>query len=104
MKINRCPVCGQRNKRSSEQNRLYWTLLHEIADKLILKTGSFSAEQWHLYFKQRFLGSDEVRLPNGKVIQIPKSTADLPVDDMSKYYTQVEVWASEHGVFLGDME
>jgi len=45
-----------------------------------------------------------VKLPNGKVIQIPKSTADLPVDDMSNYYTQVEVWSSEHGVFLGDME
>ena len=104
MKIDRCLVCGSRHKRSNEQNRLYWALMHEIADKLVLKTGKFSAEQWHLYLKQRFLGTDEVKLPNGKVIQVPISTADLPVDDMSNYYTRVEVWASEHGVFLGDKD
>jgi hypothetical protein len=78
--------------------------MHEIADKLVLKTGKFSAEQWHLYLKQRFLGTEEVKLPNGKVIQIPISTADLPVDDMSVYYTKVEEWAALRGITLPDKE
>jgi hypothetical protein len=71
---------------------------------LVKKVGDYSTDSWHLYFKQRFLGQDEVKLPNGKIVQIPKSTADLPVDDMSTYYTKVEQWAAERGVFLGDRE
>jgi hypothetical protein len=83
---------------------LYWALLHEISEKLVRKVGDYSAESYHLYFKQRFLGQDEVKLPNGKVVQIPKSTADLPVDDMSMYYTKVEEWAALRGITLPDKE
>jgi len=104
MSIDRCPVCGSRRQRSNEQNRLYWALLHEISEKLVKKVGEFSADSWHLYFKQRFLGQDEVRLPNGKIMQIPKSTADCSVDDMSTYYTRVEVWAAERGITLPEKE
>lgn len=62
----------------------------------------YSAEQWHLYCKSRWLGVDETKLPNGKVLLIPKSTADLDVSEFNDYMTAVEVWAHERGCFLED--
>ena len=97
-KLTRCPCCGRKQQRTPEQNRAYWPLLHEIADRLRPQGQAYSAETWAEYFKERFLGAEEVKLPNGKVKRITRSTADLDVDEFSDYLTQVQVWASEHGV------
>lgn len=88
--------------RSTEANRRYWSLLHALADKLKPQGVAYSAETWHLYCKSRFLGADDVRLPNGKTMTIPKSSADLDVSEFSDYMTQVEAWANERGCFLED--
>ena len=97
-KQTRCPVCGSQPKRSLDQNKAYWALVHEIAQ---LRPGGqeFSAESWHEYLKQRFLGAEDIPLPNGKVVQRARSTASLDKDEMADYITQVEVWANEHGVY-----
>ena len=81
-----------------------WLLLHLIADKLKPQDQSYSAETWHVWFKQRFLGCDEVKMPNGKVIQIPKSTADLDTAEFADYVFKIEEWASSHDVFLDDIQ
>lgn len=104
----RCPTCGSTKKRSSEANRRYWALLHEISDKLLTKdeegnnTVRHSADVWHLYFKQRFLGSNDITLPNRKVITQPNSSADLEVAEFSDYMDKVQAWAAEHNVHLPD--
>ncbi len=108
MKPDRCPTCHRRHKRSNEANRRYWLLLHEIADKVHPKgedgkPESFSAESWHKYFKQRFVGCDEVKLPNRKTIIVLRSSADLDTAEFNDYMTQVEAWASEHNVYLADL-
>jgi hypothetical protein len=78
-------------------------LLHVIADKLRPGGNAYSADAWHLYFKTRFIGADDVKLPNTKVIVIPKSSADLASDEFSDYATKVEAWASERDVYLDEM-
>lgn len=103
VKPDRCPTCKRLKRRSNESNRRYWLLLHLIADKLKPQDQSFSAESYHTYFKMRFLGSDEMKLPNGKVVQIPKSTADLDTQEFQEYVFRVEEWASNHEVFLDDI-
>lgn len=100
MKEKRCPACGRTEIRSSEANRRYWALLHEIAENVKPKGNVYSAETWHLYFRQRFLGSNDVTLPNGKVTTQPNSTAKLEVADFSDYMEKVQVWAAEHDVSL----
>ena len=103
-KIDRCPACGRRKTRSHEANRRYWLLLHLIAERVKPGGLSYSAEQYHIYFKSRFLGCDEVMMPNSKTAVIPRSTAVLDVSEFNDYMTQVEAWATERDVYLVDME
>lgn len=102
MSVDRCPTCRRRRTRSSEANRRYWALLHELSEKLKPNGQQFSADQWHLYAKSRFLGADDFPLPNGKTVTIPKSTAALDVAEFNDFMTQVEAFANEKGVFLED--
>ena len=95
----RCPVCGSQPKRSLDQNKAYWALIHEVAEKLKPSGNFFSPESWHEYLKQRFLGAEDIPLPNGKVVQRARSTASLDKTEMADYLTQVEAWANEHGVY-----
>lgn len=99
---DRCPTCHRKHKRNSEQNRRLWALYHMAADKLHPDGHTFSAETWHTYYKSRFLGCDEVKLPSQKVLLIPRSTADLDVAEFSDYMTKVEADLNERGVFLED--
>jgi hypothetical protein len=97
---DRCPACHRRYTRSNESNRLYWLLLHTMAEKLAPGGRKYSAEQWHVYCKSRWLGCDEIALPNGKTMLVPKSTANLPSDKFAEYVMSVEAWAAERDVYL----
>ncbi len=103
MKRKRCPSCGRLEKRSTQANARYWLLLHQIAENVKPNGQAFSTEAWHTYMKSRFLGCEEVAMPNGKALQIPRSSADLDTSEFNEYQTQVEVWAGERDVFLADL-
>lgn len=90
--------------RRNPANRRYWLLLHTMAEKLRPGGQQYTAESYHVYYKGKFLGYDETKLPSGKVISIPRSTADLDVADFDTYMMRVEAEANERGVFLEDME
>lgn len=102
--LARCPACHRRIKRSNPANARYWLLLHELAAKLKPGGQAYSAEAFHTYYKSRFLGCDDVRLPNGKTLTIPRSSADLDVAEFADYTGKVEADAAERGVYLADME
>lgn len=65
---------------------------------------TFSADQWHVYAKSRWIGCEDVTLPNGKTLAIPKSSAALDTAEFADYMTAVEAWAAEHGVYLDSYE
>jgi len=95
-----CPTCKRPMKnRSTEANRRYWALLHELSEKEI-NGQRFSSDTWHIYCKQRFIGDTEVELPNGKTHKVPASTAGMTNAEFASYADEVEAWASEHGVYL----
>jgi hypothetical protein len=100
----RCPTCKRPHRRSNQANAYYWLLLHEIANRVQPGGQSYSAETWHAYCKSRWIGCDDIRLPNGKVLTAPKSSAALDVQEFADYVTKVEAWAAERGVFLADRE
>ena len=104
MRVDRCPACHRRIKRSTQANALYWALLHEIAEAVRPAGQAYSAEVWHTYCKSRFLGCDEIALPNRKTMTIPRSSADLDASEFADYLSRVEAWAAERGVFLADRE
>jgi len=100
--ITRCPTCGRKQRRSSEANRRYWALLHEISEGIKPTGEAYGSETWHEYFKQRFLGADEVQLPNGKSFLRSHSTADLETAGFAEYLDKVQAWAAQRGVYLQD--
>ena len=100
----KCPTCGMVKKRSKESNRLYWRILHLVCDTLKVKGKGYTAETWSEYFKQRFLGAEEVDLPNGKTIVKTVSSASLSQDEFSEYIEQVLAWCAEHNIYLPDEE
>lgn len=100
----RCPTCGRKAKRSTGANSLYWLLLHELADNCKPGGMSYSAETWHIYFKKRYIGHDEVVLPNRQTLLIPRSTAKLDAAEFSDYFERVQAWAAERGVYLDSLE
>lgn len=104
MKPPRCPTCHRLHKRSHAANARYWLLLHAIAEQVRPGGKVYSADQWHHYAKSRWLGCDDMALPNGKVLTIPRSTANLDVAEFGEYMEKVEAWAAERDVWLADME
>lgn len=98
--VDRCKLCGRRNRRSNPANARYWLLLHLAASKLTPGGQTYSAEQFHIYYKTRFLGCDDFTLPNGKTVAIPKSSAELDVSEFNEYMTQVESDLADRDVFL----
>jgi len=99
---SRCPTCGRRHKRSNPQNAMYWSLLHLMSQR---EWGgkTYSADQFHAYYKTRFLGAEDMTLPNGKTLTIPNSTANLDVSEFSDYFEKVQADAAERGVFLDEL-
>src|SRR4051794_26167764 len=103
VKPDRCPTCHRLKKRSDPANRRYWLVIHMISDKLRPEGVQHSPDIWHLYFKQRFLGADDMTLPNKKVVSIPKSTAELPTDEFADYAMKVEQFAAERNIYLDEI-
>lgn len=103
MKLERCPTCRRRMRRSTQANSRYWLLLHRIAEHLKPEGQSYSAESYHLYFKSRYLGCEDMKLPNGKVLTIPNPSSELDVPEFNDFMTQVEAWAAERDIYLEDV-
>ena len=99
----RCPTCKRKLRRSNEANRRYWMIIHLIADKVKPAGAEYSPETWHSYFKLRLLGGDDVKLPNGKTLVLPKSSAELDTHEFHEYAEKVEAWAAERDVFLDEL-
>lgn len=84
-------------KRSADQNKRYWALLREVAATVWVDGRQFSDEVWHMHFRQTFIGSDEVVMPDGRAVVTPISTTTLTVDDMGHYMREIEQWCVEQG-------
>jgi len=103
MKPDRCPQCHRRYKRSNPQNAILWALYHLMAARE-WNGQTFNADQFHVYYKSRFLGCDDMTLPNGKTVTIPRSTANLDVAEFAEFFDKVQADCAERGVFLADLE
>ena len=85
----------KRDRRSIDQNRLYWLWLNCIMDE----TGN-QKDDLHVYFKQRFLGVEN-RYLFGENIVLEKSTAKLDTKQMTDYLDRVQQFANtELGILL----
>lgn len=82
--------------RSLEQNALYWSTIHEIAEQVIVDGQKYTPQVWHKYFKERFLPGRLLELPYGHVVEAEASTASLTKDQFSDYVERVIQFKAEH--------
>ncbi|EPV8688287.1 recombination protein NinB [Pseudomonas aeruginosa] len=82
-----------KSKRSIEQNKRYHALLRDLSAVAWLDGRQYGPEAWAEYFKQTFIGWDD--LPGGGKRGI--STTTLSVAEFGDYMTRIEAWAAENG-------
>tara|TARA_R110002012_G_scaffold236593_1_gene410335 strand:- start:402 stop:824 length:423 start_codon:yes stop_codon:yes gene_type:complete len=82
-------------KRSTAQNKLYWTWIGIIASEL-----GYTKDEMHIILGDRFLKKIEVVTKKGKEIaQIP-STTQLTVDEFIDYLCEIEMLCDEWDITL----
>jgi hypothetical protein len=82
------------NKRSLDQNALYWVWMQTISEH----TGH-TPEELHHIFKGRFAPKKQVEI--AKVIyNIPKGTSEMSVGEMVEMMMHVEAEAGQMGIVL----
>lgn len=81
---------------------MLWALYHAMAERE-WEGQRYSAESFHVYYKTKFLGADDVSLPNGEVLSLPHSTADLDVGAFADYFDKVQADAALRGVYLDEL-
>jgi hypothetical protein len=90
-------------KRTKPQNRRYWGrgVLAQIAEQATSGGKLYAAENWHEFFKRKFIGL--IELPNGEVIG--KSSTGLTTAEFCAFCDQVEAYAvTDLGVVFMDLE
>lgn len=97
--MDRCPTCGRRQRRTNPQNRLYWELVGKCAE-FVFNGRRWSKQEWHELFKDLFIVPEVVQLPDGRRKVCDPSSAELEVSDFSEFYTKVEAWCAERGIYL----
>ena len=89
----------KREKRSVDQNSLYWLWIACI----MVETGN-DKEFLHEFFKGKFLGYYE-RIVFGEVVKTTKSTTTLDTKQFTNYLEDIRVFAAaELGIVLPDPE
>lgn len=89
-------------KRSSAQNRRLHALLRDISEQAWFNGRKYDEETWKEWFRRKFIGTEEIIMPDGKRIERGISTTILSVSEFTFFMDQIEAWAvTEMGVEFG---
>ncbi|WP_186056519.1 recombination protein NinB [Burkholderia gladioli] len=92
-------VTAEERQRNAAQNRKLHAMLSEIANSAWWNGQQYPMEFWKEYYRRRFLLKDEYTTPDGEIIQVYWSTADLSVGAFSDLIQKIYVEAaSDFGI------
>lgn len=96
-------VSTHRQQRTPKQNGLLHKLLEQITEQVQVDGRRYELETWKEQVRLKFIGVEEVELPDGSRTRRGMSTADLNVADFSELIERVRAWAiSELNVQFDD--
>ena len=94
-------VAEYKSKRSDDQNRKLHAMLNELATNAWINGKQFTPDTWKEFVRQKFIGTEEIDMPDGRRIERGISTTTLSVQEFSELIEQINEWAaSELGVIL----
>lgn len=93
-------VTEEEKQRTKEQNRFFHgPVLDAITEQAWWEGRQYPKQFWKEYFRRRYLLKDEYETPDGEIIQVYWSTADLNVGQMTEFLNKVQAEsANEWGV------
>lgn len=92
-------VTAEEKQRNAAQNRKLHAMLSEIANSAWWNGRQYPMEFWKEYYRRRFLLKDEYTTPDGEIIQVYWSTAELSVGAFSELIQKIYVEAaSDFGI------
>lgn len=93
-------VTEEGRRRTLEQNRFFHgPVLDAITEQAWWDGRRYPKEFWKEYFRRRYLLKDEHTTPDGEIVPIYWSTADLNVQQMTEFLEKVQAEAAgEWGV------
>jgi hypothetical protein len=76
-------------RRSSQQNRLYWSLLGVVCENL---DQPIEPEHLHDWLKLKLGLTTPIRQRNGEIVEVPRSVAfdKMPHDEFTAYFSKVK--------------
>jgi hypothetical protein len=87
-------VSEYKSKRSIEQNARLHALLSEIAEQAWVRGRQYDAEIWKEYFRSKFIGTEEIEMPDGKRFERGISTTTLDVAAFSDFMERIQEHAT----------
>jgi hypothetical protein len=94
-------VTDAQTKRTDAQNRALHALLRTMAESVWVDGQRFSADAWKELVRRRFIGTEEVTLPDGSRVERGISTTALSVAEFSDLLDAMAAWiATDYGVDL----
>lgn len=98
-KSYRVNVVGWRERRSNDQNSLYWKWMAELAKQAYVNSKQFDGETWAEFFKKYYCPDKQVDMPLGPPT-IVKSTTNLDTGEMHHYLNKIQAWCMSEGYSL----
>lgn len=87
-------VSEHKERRSADQNRLFHVLLTQISEQAWMGGKQYDVYVWKEMVRRKFVGTEEVDLPDGTRFERSMSTAKLDVGEFSKLIDIVSAWAT----------
>lgn len=94
-------------KRTTDQNKKLWPLLHEIAEQVTLDGEKHDADEWKIIFlsglnRELKLEMRVIRGIFGEPVNLGRSTSKLDKETFSKLIEFILWYGAEHGVKFRD--
>lgn len=94
-------VAPHKQKRSTDQNAKLHAMIADLAAHAWIDGRQYDEETWKEYIRCKFIGTEEVDLPDGRRTMRGLPTSSLSVEEFANLITQVQAWAaSELGIEL----
>lgn len=88
-------VAEHRAKRSIDQNAKLHALLNDISQNAWVGGRQFPPETWKEHVRRKFIGTEEIDMPDGRRIERGISTTSLGVEEFSLLIERVQQWAAD---------
>lgn len=89
-----------RHPRTVSQNALFYVWCRVLSKRFIHKSPDCTVENMALMFKNRFLGTEDIKVGNSIIKNQVKHSSDLDVGEFVYFLDQVYHWALDINVIL----